>query len=343
MDKRLAELELLRLKDELLSLELKEREYRDSNKMEFFRVLPNQERAFNYLREGKTTVILQGANRIGKSTFVAILLGSSCLGYEPWSGKKSLFDGKPIKARVIGVDWEHHIKEVLVPKFEEWFSKGKYKTKKNNIGVEYWWQFENGSVVEIMVHGQATKEHEGWSGHLVVFDEPPPRDKYIANVRGLVDNGGRCILAFTAVYEAWILDEIVRSGNPNVGCITEVPMDANPYLSHEAIKDFESKLSDEEKKARVRGKWLQLEGLIYKEFDPSRHIIEPFEIPSDYPVVPMIDLHLSEKQAVGFYAVNPHNIIFVVDEFFENATPEELAELIKKKKAQNFQVIQQAS
>jgi len=333
--KELLELELLRLKQELVEVELAEQQYLDSNKIEFFRPLPHQAEALKALRDGKKIVVLQGANRIGKTTFVAVFLAASCLGYEPWSGEKSVFDGKPIRARVIGVDWEHHVKEVLVPKFIEWFPKGTYRTKKNNIGADYFWQFTNGSTVEIMVHGQNTREHEGWSGHLIIFDEPPPRDKYIANMRGLVDTGGRCVMAFTAVYENWILDEIVRSQNPNVAAIVEVPMTANPYLKHEDIETFSSSIDDVERKARVEGKWLQLQGLVLPEFKPDVHIVKPFQIPLDYPVCAMIDLHLSEKQAVGFYAVSPNNIVFAIDEIWQNATPEDLADMIKRKKREN--------
>lgn len=326
------ELEILKLKDKLLDLELKEKRYKENNKLEFFEPMEHQARALELLKRGKKTVLLQGANRIGKTTFIAVVLGVSCLGYEPWSGEKSIFGGKPVRCRVVGVDWEHHVKEVLVPKFHEWFPKGRYKTKRNNIGCEYFWQFDTGSTIEIMVHGQNTREHEGWSGNLVVFDEPPPRDKYIANIRGLVDTAGVCVMAFTAVYESWILDEIVRSTNPVVGCITDVPMEANKYLAKQDIDDFASRIDESERRARVHGKWLQLEGLIFKEFSLDKHVIEPFEIPVDYPVRAVIDLHLAEKQAVGFYAVSPHNIIFVIDEIFEHATPEEVADMIKRRK-----------
>lgn len=337
-----AEKKLLELKKRLLELKEVERRYKSERKMEFFRPFPHQERVFELFRGGKRTVLLQGANRIGKTTTVAVFTGSCCLGYEPWSGRKSVFGGKPIKARVIGVDWEHHIKEVLVPAFKEWLPRGEYETRKNNVGVDYLWVFKNGSVMEFLTHIQDTKQHEGWSGDLVVFDEPPPKDKFIANYRGLIDTGGLCFMAFTAVYESWVLDDIVRSQDPTVGCITGVPITANPTLDETAIKAFQVGLTPEEKVARIEGGWLQLQGLIFKEFDIERHCIEPFEIPIDYPVVAMIDLHLSEKQAVLFVAVDKNNINFVIDEIFENASPEEIADMIKRRKEERHWRIERA-
>lgn len=336
------ELELLRAKQKLLDLEEKERRYRENNKIEFFQPLPHQQKVLDYFRQGKKIVLLQGANRIGKTTLVACFAGACCLGYEPWSKQKSIFDGRPVRGRIIGVDWEHHVKEVIVEKLKEWLPKGSYTTKKNNIGADYLWQFKNGSTIEIMTHIQDTKSHEGWRGHFVIFDEPPPKDKYIANLRGLVDTGGVCLMAFTAVYESWVLDDIVLKPSPDIGCITDIPMWNNPHLNKKDIDSFASAIDEDERVARVQGGWLQLQGKIFKEFDPETHIIKPFDIPSDYPVVAMIDLHLSEKQAIGFYAVDRNNINFVIDEYFENASPEEVAEEIKKRKYQNYWRIEKA-
>lgn len=329
------DLDLLEAQKKLLELEELERRYRDTHKIEFFQPLYYQQKVIDYIKQGKKRVLLQGGNRIGKTTILAVLAYSLGMGYLPWTGEKFIYNGRPIRMRFVGVDWEHHIKETIEPKFKEWFIAGTYKTKKNNVGAEYLWTFRNGSQLEIMTHIQDTKQHEGWSGDVVFFDEPPPRDKYLANLRGLIDRGGIAIMAFTAVYETWVLDEIVLANDPAIGCVTEIPIYENKYLKREDIEVFARALNEEEKVARINGGWLQLAGKVYKEFNPDIHIIEPFRVRQDYPVVAMIDIHLSKPQAVGFYAVDEHNRVYVIDEIWANASPEELADMIAYKKREN--------
>jgi len=325
--------EYLRAKIRLLELQEQETIYRNTHKIEFWQPLPHQARALEYFLNGKKTVVLQGGNRIGKTVFWVNVVGACCLGYRPWDRGPTPFGRKPIRCRVLCVDWETAARDMIIPAMKEWFPVGSYVTKKNNVGVEATFFFPGtGSVIELVTHVQETKQQEGWSGHIAVFDEPPPRDKYIANKRGLVDYGGVAILSMTAVYESWILDEIVLKQDPNIGAVTEVPMRANTFLKEADIKDFESSLTEDEKKARVEGGWLQLQGLVYKEFSQDKHVVAPFEIPTDWPVVACIDIHLSIPQAVGFYAVDKFGRHYAIDEIWQNMTPEDIADAIIRKK-----------
>lgn len=231
------------------------------------------------------------------------------------------------------VDWEHHAKEVVVPVLKEWLPKGTYVTKKNNVGIEAYWEFpETGSTIEILTHSQETRIHEGWKGHLVWSDEPLPKDKYTANLRGLIDYSGVFIMTMTALYEPWILDEIVLSNDSKVGAITEIPMSANPMLKVADIENFARGLTQEERDVRVKGGWLQLTGRVLKEFKSDLHKVKDFKVPTDWPVIAVIDIHLNKPQAVGFYGWDKYDRIFVIDEIWENLTPEQVADEIVKRK-----------
>jgi hypothetical protein len=69
---------------------------------------------------------------------------------------------------LVGQDWEKHIKAVLTPELKKWWpKKRRVKTKKNNNGVDYFWEDEaTGSTLEIMSNLQDSDLHEGWSGDL---------------------------------------------------------------------------------------------------------------------------------------------------------------------------------
>jgi hypothetical protein len=308
-------------------------EHEKNNRIAHWKPWPHQQQALDFLNAGKKVILIQGGNRIGKTVLGVNITGAACLGVQPWNLKPTIFGNQPVRVRIIAVDWEHHAKEVIVPVLREWLPKGTYVTKKNNVGIEAYWEFpETQSTIEIMTHSQETRIHEGWKGHLVWSDEPLPKDKYTANLRGLIDYSGVFIMTMTALYEPWILDEIVLSNDSKVGAITEIPMSANPMLKVADIENFARGLTQEERDVRVKGGWLQLTGRVLKEFKSDLHKVKDFKVPTDWPVIAVIDIHLNKPQAVGFYGWDKYDRIFVIDEIWENLTPEQVADEIVKRK-----------
>lgn len=130
---------------------------------------------------------MTGANRIGKTTLGAVIGISTMVGRWPWSGRELKFcHGHARKVRYVGQDWEKHIKAVIEPDLRKWWPKGrKVTTKKNNFGVDSLWVDEGtGSSLEIMSNNQDPDLHEGWSGDLVIYDEPPKREIRVAECKG---------------------------------------------------------------------------------------------------------------------------------------------------------------
>ena len=328
--------EIKRLKVEVLR---KMRGYRETHGSEYFKPYEYQERFLELITGGKKVVVLQGSNQIGKTMCGAILMDTFCNCRQAfdWRGRalERVFGNRPIKARIVASDWEHSCNEVIVPKLKEIVVKGTYVTRKNNVGVEAFWQFKTGSTIELMTHSQETKYHEGWTGDVVWADEPIPQDKFIANRRGLVARGGVFIMTMTAISEPWIMDEIILSNRSHIGVVTEIPMRANKSLTEEDIKNFEDDIPADQRLARIEGGWLQLIGRVLKEFNKDIHIIDQFKIPPDWPVTPFIDIHLNKPQAVSFYAVDKHGRRYVIDEIWENISPEEIADEIIRRKVKN--------
>jgi len=158
-----------------------------------------------------------GGNRIGKTTVGAIIAISTVLGEWPWSGERLTFPHKePRKVRYVGQAWESHIKAVVEPALDFWWPKSvKVETKKNNQGVDYFWNAGRKGSVEIMSNVQDSSVFEGWSGDLVVYDEPPKRDVRVAAARGLIDRQGRELFCMTLLKEAWIHREVIKATLPD--------------------------------------------------------------------------------------------------------------------------------
>ena len=317
--------------------------YRVENKIEFFKPIePYQTKILGHIYAGKTVITLQGANGIGKTVIGAVIVGSACLGIQPWDKRETVWGRKPIKARIICSDWEKHAATVIVPSLKEWLPVGQYETSKNNLGIESFFRFKNNSTIELLTNKQDTKDHEGWEGDIVWADEPLPRDKFVANLRGLRKEIGVFLLTMTAVSEPWILDDIVRNTHSSYASVTQIPIRSNPYLTEKYIEMFSASLKESEKIARIDGGWLNLIGLIWPEFNPDIHLIDDFKIPTDWPVVPFIDFHPAKPQAISFYATDPQERWYVIDEEWKHFSPEETADYLIRSKISNAWRIEEA-
>lgn len=323
--------ELKRIEKNQVELLLQLKRHKEQNACFYFKPHPKQEPIFDAIADDPNlrVVLMQGGNRSGKTSWLILQIISFLLGRQPWKGGKKMRFEPPVKVRLAGEDWTHHIDKVLVKKLWEWMPQDELRRRprKNTQGVDYFWTLKNGSTLELVSYAQETAQLEGWNGHVVAFDEPPPRDKFIACKRGMVDEGGIILLSLTPLKEAWIYDEITTSTNPAYRTFY-CDIKENPYLSKEEIKEFEESLTDEEKQVRARGQWLHLTGLIYKDFNADIHIIEPFKPPQNYTVYVAIDIHGRLPQAVTFLAVNEKELYFIFKEIWAHGDPGEVANWI---------------
>jgi len=265
-----------------------------------------------------------GGNRSGKTTAGTCELVLHTTGdYPDWYPQDQRYF-RPIRARVFATDFKKGVNEVITPCLERWFPQGSIKAKsKNNQGSydKYWVNHASGgvSVFDIMTYEQDNKVAEGWSGDFLWFDEPPPREHWIASKRGLIDYNGRAIFTLTPLREPWLFDEIYESKDPNVACfIADIRDNVSRKnkltgqlegLDPNAITNFEKSLTDEEKEVRLHGKFRHLAGLIYKEWDRSVHT-KPRTIwkdgypPSSWPRMMIIDPHDRLPFAIAWMAMD---------------------------------------
>ena len=212
----------------------------------FFEPYPWQERALKMIREKSTTCIVS-SNKIGKSAVVINVLNSWAIGYEPWQTVdpdepgaveqggvwyrgSSLGIKPPVNLILTGEDWKQHMGRVLIPEMRKWFPAGWYTTKKNEQGVEYFWECYNKSTITLMSYSQDDALFESFRVQGVVEDEPPPKSKHTAMSRGLLLDNGKTLMSFTPLKEAWILDEIVLSGRRDIGVVKDLKITDNPDL-----------------------------------------------------------------------------------------------------------------
>ena len=246
-----------------------------------------------------------------------------------WTGRR--FEGK-VKGRIVAKDFSYSVKEVITPELNRWLKGISVKVHRNPMGVVVSYVLPNGNSFDIMSYEQHVDLFEGWNGHIVWFDEPPPRDKYVACRRGLVDNGGIVIMTMTPLKEPWIYDELfLKEG---VFSVT-VDMRDNPHLKEEDIAAYEKDLTPDEREARIHGKFLHLQGLVHKRFDQNVHVIPKREIQG--PVYFAMDPHDRTPTCAIWAKIDKFGDVFIVDEIELAETIPHLAlEFAKKERNNNY-------
>ena len=251
----------------------------------------------------------------------------------------------------------------IVNSLKEWLPAGKYSTKKGGksydsdwwIGDEkhpdWWW--------DIMTYEQDAKEFEGETLGWAWFDEPPPQAIFTATVARMRRGGIIFITATPLTGSAWMFDSFL-SGNYEAPGLKEgekikrdvayieadvedacIEHGVRGHLEHENIMRMVAEYSEDERQARVHGKFQHLIGLVFKQWNRQIHIVKPFQITMrDFMVYELLDPHPRNPDAVMWVAINRKGQKFIADELFlkcANGT-EELAQRIKEK-ASNFRII----
>lgn len=297
-----------------LTLLQEEIQYRKSKKILYY---TPYEKQLQFHQSPAVTRAILGGNRSGKTCAGGMEFLFHVTGlYPKWYKEDNKLD-TPVIGRIVAKDFQKGVGMVIIPFLEEWLDPSLVTRKyRNPIGIPVLWELRNGSKFDILTHEQDTGQFEGWRGQVAWFDEPPPRDKYIATLRGLVDYRGRNWLTLTPLSQPWIYDEIYNCKDTNRVFSITTDIQDNPHLSKEAIKEFEQTLTDEEKEARLHGRFLHLSGIVYKEFNNNIHICEPPQIKENWTRYFCIDPHPRTPTACLWLAVDPFGNHWVYDELW---------------------------
>jgi hypothetical protein len=127
----------------------------------------------------------------------------------------------------------------------------------------------------------------------------------------------------------WMYDDIYIPGmnNPQSSIsVIEVEMYENPHLGKEEIQEFLDSLPEEDRDARIRGKFTRRGGIIYKAFSKT-HIIEPLsEIPQSWELYASMDHGFNNPTCWLWHVVDPDgNIITFMEHYEREMTVEEHA------------------
>lgn len=303
--------------------------------------------------------MMRSGNRFGKSHMGCAEDCAWMLHERPWypeghPARRGGLPQHPIKLLTITTDWDK-VDEIFTSqrgnsgKIWKFIPPGALKeshaVRRNHSGCIDTIEFRDGSLwrfdtVKSFMSNPQGSESSDWDA--IHVDEPCPEAMWKASARGLIDRGGSAWFTLTPLKEFWINDyffpqDTGGKARDNVWASTG-SMHENPYLSKEAIAEFESTLSDDEKQCRLHGIPLHLVGLVYKEFSWDQNVLsspppgwDGWLPPSNFGCYLQIDPHPRTPHCALFATVLPTGERIYFDDVFWHGPMDGLAEQIKAK------------
>jgi len=165
---------------------------------------------------------------------------------------------------------------------------------------------------------------------------------------------------------SWFYDTVYQRGLPGPGKDPSVDTiilwtEKNSILPVSLLDDLTKTLTDEQRRARLYGEFVHLGGVVYKTFTAHprvwcfkcqkailpingdtcptcggtetvdyTHVIPPFEIPKNWPILFVIDPHPRKADAIGWFAISPSDTLYLIHEMEMQGTADDIARRVKE-------------
>src|SRR3990167_1046443 len=278
----------------LLELLSERKRRQESQKAKYY--IPNgkAEEFINLVGADQSFVnMLVGANGVGKTAIGANIVTNICYGVQSKWFDYSLFQKFPYikKGRIISDPTT--IKEKIIPELKKWFPANEskrlpvanYETAKEGKNFEAKFVTNTGFEFDIMSNEQELTEFESVDLGWCWIDEPMPQDRFMATIaRGRL--GMILFWTYTPLkHSAWIKDWMDAKLDGVYAAMVEAELEDNcithgvrGILEHKNIKRMADAYPEDEREARVFGRFGHLIGRVHKNFKRTVHVIKPFPI-----------------------------------------------------------------
>lgn len=212
----------------------------------------------------------------------------------------------------------------VFPVFEKLVPRKYIKRWSRRDGVV---KFTNGSELHFVSADMKQMRLQGASVDLVIMDETPDEKVFTELQARVLDRHGRIILAFSPIDATtfWVRDKLFvpwqNKERPDIDVILMPVSDRDgnslvPQFTKEDIKRMEEQWPDPAvRAARMYGEFITRTGMVFKQFDPTIHIIRPFAVPDEFARWMICDPEY-HRFAVLYFAADEHGNYFVTDEYF---------------------------
>lgn len=267
-----------------------------------------------------------------KARFVAMIAGTG--GGKSWFGPIWLYreiQANPKGSFLVVSPTYQMFQRIVLPRAEEFFDAvtgGEYKAGERAYylptgGIIYFGSADNPNSLE-GVHVRAAWIDEAGQMRREVWDVVQRR---VGLYRG------RVLITTTPYNFGWLKTEVYdrwKAGDSNFDVVQFASLE-NPHYTREEFERAKATLPEWKFKMFYLGQFARPAGLVYQDFDPGRHVIEPFEIPATWRRVIGVDFGYNNPTAAVWLAVSPDGVIYAYREYYKRGKlPEESGMDIKQ-------------
>tara|TARA_B100000287_G_C20675058_1_gene794985 strand:- start:3235 stop:4725 length:1491 start_codon:yes stop_codon:yes gene_type:complete len=246
---------------------------------------------------GTEAHLIGGGNRAGKTDLGAQLAVAVALGSNDWSVQQwlelndlpsNLIQEQPTTVWCVALSYGDSI-EYVRPKLDKYMprttTKSKWNAQDRATAV-----FENGGKIVCLSYEAGRKKFQGKGVKMVWIDEEGNDDQVFQEcLLRTVDLNGRVLVTATPVDGLnWLFDQFVEEIRNGFTRVQISGLD-NPWINSLKLRRTVAHMSEAVQRTRLFGDFVSQEGLVYSEFDPRHHVIEPFQIPEDGEVYRAVD------------------------------------------------------
>lgn len=147
----------------------------------------------------------------------------------------------------------------------------------------------NGGSILSLSAESGREKYQGAAVSLIILDEEHPKGIFDECMLRTVDCRGRVVLTMTPLKGiTWPHETFFEHDTPGYSAYSISGLD-NPYISSVKLRRAIGHMSEEAKRSRLFGEFVNQQGVVYSEFNRSVHIVDAFEIPDDWPKYRAID------------------------------------------------------
>jgi phage terminase large subunit-like protein len=302
---------------------------------------PESKHALFHKSEKRIRIVF-GGNRSSKTfSGVAELLMMACLKNHPY--RKTPNPGVGTGAgrfRIYSSDYAI-IEKLFLPLIRDLVpmgalaGKGETKGEKfeNSYDPKYHMLHLKSGILDFLSYDQDQSKSESVELDGVMADEEMPENIYAATLARLISRQGRFWMTVTPLYGmSWGM-QFLENSDPQVEVFRWEIFD-NPYIQRQAIEDFEKSITNPlEKEARIYGRFMEFQGLVYKELDRTIHFLGNDKPKSTYPVVMALDPHPRRPSAISWAFITPKGDTVFFDELEASGTAREIVRSIRDRES----------
>lgn len=286
------------------------------------------------LKSNKPIKLITCGNGWGKSTFGVNLLHARATGVDPWNNRTTKVPSKI----VVLLDNPSKIADVWKYEYSKWHDVEIITELRHGSPYVKEWQFKNGSSVRFLTQEMDQLVFESIQFDLLLVDEICSRAQYIGLTRGQRAKG----VSFEQVIigtpisndHAWVRQDLIQpwteGKRPDLECFTGGTVDNIDNLGEGYVERFESLLTDKERRVRMFGEFMSVDGLAFGHLiNDLGHLIPKIAFTWDYswPVVVGLDPHPSKAHTAVMVGRRPtDDKLFVIKEISAKKTARDFAQ-----------------